>query len=136
MRYIKLDNGKVRELAVRAKASRMAVWRALHFKSDTELSQWIRDTAVSELGGREVELREVEEGFVPNCTFVVERDQDEIVSTSHIFPRSVVVVTDTRAEVARIYLGGEMVDRRPCANVQEQMCALYEAQQMSDMMEG
>ncbi|WP_295990559.1 hypothetical protein [uncultured Alistipes sp.] len=135
MKYIELKQGKMAELVRRSGANRTTVWRALHYKVDSELSQKIRDLALTEeLGGRLVEVQEVREGFRPNCNFSAERDATGgIVRTIHNFPHGVSVVTDCMAEIATTFHRGEPVEWVRCASLQKQQCVVYEAQQLSEM---
>lgn len=136
MKYIELKQGNMPELVRRSGANRTTVWRALHYKADSALSQKIRDLALSEeLGGRLVEVREVCEGFRPNCNFSAESDATGcIVRTIHNFPNGVSVVTECMSGIASTFRNGEPVDRVPCHSVQDQLCVVYEAQQLSEMM--
>lgn len=136
MKYIELKQGKMQELVRLSGANRVSVWRALHYKSDSPLSQQIREHALSDaIGGREVEIREVEKGFVPNCNVSFERDPNGAIErTVHLFARGVVVVTDMRENRAAIFRGADLVDRRPCDSTRTQLEVLFDAQQMSDML--
>lgn len=137
MKYIELKQGKMAELVRRSGANRTTVWRALHYKADSALSQKIRDLALTEeLGGRLVEVQEVRDGFRPNCNFSAERDATGgIVRMIHNFPNGVSVVTECMEEVATTFRHGEPVDRVSCRSAQDQLRVVYEAQQLSEMLE-
>lgn len=78
MKYIDLSMDGKRRLEKMFETTRMGVWRALCFKSNSEQSQKIRKVAL-EMGGRLIHELDVTDGFVPNCQTEIKRNEEGLV---------------------------------------------------------
>lgn len=67
MKYISVSNENKKKLARIFDVTKVAVWKALNFRSDSELSQKIRNVALREMNGRVIRELDITEGWSPNC---------------------------------------------------------------------
>ncbi len=79
MKYIDLNIEDKKRLEKMFETTRMGIWRALCFKSNSEQSKRIRAVAL-EMGGRVIHELDVTDGFVPNCQTIINVDDDDRVT--------------------------------------------------------
>lgn len=79
------------------KCSRMAVWRALNFRRDTDQARRIRMLALQR-GGR------LTEGYIPDCETT--HETAERTMTQH-FSRRVKIVADRKTGEVTVYVDGK-----------------------------
>lgn len=111
MKYISVSNENKKKLARIFDVTKVAVWKALNFRSDSELSQKIRNVALREMNGRVIRELDITEGWSPNCQTEFVHEGGEVKTIISTFSNDVQVVLDCHREMATITMNGEEVRR-------------------------
>ena len=107
------------------------IWQALNYKSDSELSQRIRNVAIRQKGGRVMREYDVTEGWQPNCQTEFEHDECGVRRVFSTFSNNVRVVFDCLGNSAVITMNGEVI--RKYWNVEAWESVLFDAEQLSNI---
>ncbi len=110
-KYIKVTNENKRELREIYNVSGVAIWKALNFKSDSELSQKVRNTALCVMNGRVIVEMDVTDGYMPNCQTVFEHDTNGVSAVRSTFSNGVQVVLDCIKDSATITMNDKEIYR-------------------------
>lgn len=99
MKRIELNNEKKNELASIFSVSRVTIWSALTYNSDSDKARRIRKAAIAK-GGKIVHY---DDHFIPNCRCELDRLEDGSISNVRLsFPGDVeLMIYEDRAEVCR-----------------------------------
>lgn len=111
MKYINVSDDSKKQLARIFDVTRVAVWKALNFKSDSELSQKIRNVALTQMGGRVIRELDITDGYMPNCQTAFEHDANGVKSVCSTFSNGVQVVLDCYNDCATVTMNGEEVQK-------------------------
>ncbi len=111
VKYINVSNDDKKKLARIFDVTHVAVWKALNFKSDSELSQKIRNVALQQMGGRVIRELDITNGWVPNCETTFDHDKDGVSKITSTFSNDVQVVLDCHQNTATITQRGAEVRR-------------------------
>jgi hypothetical protein len=130
MKYISVSNENKKKLARIFDVSRVAVWKALNFRSDSELSQKIRNVAMREMNGRVIRELDIT-GWQPNCQTEFVHEGGEVKTIISTFSNDVRVVLDCYSNSATITMNGEEVRRYWNAGGPGWGNILYAAEQLS-----
>lgn len=110
MKYISVTNENKKKLARIFDVTTVAVWKALNFRSDSELSQKIRNVALREMNGRVIRELDITE-WQPNCQTEFVHEGGEVKTIISTFSNNVQVVLDCYKDMATITMNGEEVRR-------------------------
>lgn len=111
VKYISVTNEAKRKLAQIFDVTNVAIWKALNFKSDSELSQKIRNVALRQMGGRVIRELDITNGWVPNCETTFDHDKEGVRRVISTFSNDVQVVLDCHQNTATITQRGEELRR-------------------------
>lgn len=111
VKYISVTNEAKKKLAQIFDVTNVAIWKALNFKSDSELSQKIRNVALQQMGGRVIRELDITNGWVPNCETIFDHDKSGVSKVVSTFSNDVQVVLDCHQNTATITQRGEEVRR-------------------------
>ena len=111
MKYISVSNENKKKLARIFDVTKVAVWKALNFRSDSELSQKIRNVALREMNGRVIRELDITEGWSPNCETKFQHVDGKVERVVSTFSNNVQVVLDCYKDMATITMNGEEVRR-------------------------
>lgn len=111
MEYIYVTNEARKELERIFGVTRQAVYLALNFKSDSDLSKKIRNVAVSQKGGRVIRELDITDGWCPNCETEFQHVDGKVERVVSTFSNNVQVVLDCYKDMATITMNGEEVRR-------------------------
>lgn len=104
MKYIKLSNGQKGSLRKAFNVSQVCIWKALCYKSDSDLSEKIRSAAL-EMGGRVIHELDVTDGFMPNCRTDFIQNAGNIIAVVFTYSNSVRIEVDCTNNSARLLIG-------------------------------
>lgn len=110
MKYISVTNENKKKLARIFDVTKVAVWKALNFRSDSELSQKIRNVAMREMNGRVIRELDITE-WQPNCQTEFIHEDGVVKTIISTFSNDVQVVLDCYKDMATITMNGEEVRR-------------------------
>lgn len=110
-KYISVTNEAKKKLAQIFDVTNVAIWKALNFKSDSELSQKIRNVALRQMGGRVIRELDITNGWVPNCETTFDHDKEGVRRVISTFSNDVQVVLDCHQNTATITRKGEELRR-------------------------
>ena len=111
VKYISVTNEAKRKLAQIFDVTNVAIWKALNFKSDSELSQKIRNVALRQMDGRVIRELDITNGWVPNCETTFDHDKEGVRRVISTFSNDVQVVLDCHQNTATITQRGEELRR-------------------------
>lgn len=111
MEYILVSNDDKKTLERIFDVTRQAVYLALNYKSDSELSQKIRNVALQQMGGRVIRELDITNGWQPNCETAFEHDKQGVKRVISTFSNDVQVVLDCHQNTATITQKGEELRR-------------------------
>lgn len=111
MEYILVSNDDKKMLERIFDVTRQAVYLALNYKSNSELSQKIRNVALQQMGGRVIRELDITNGWVPNCETTFDHDKIGVSKVVSTFSNDVQVVLDCHQNTATITQRGEEVRR-------------------------
>lgn len=111
MEYILVSNDDKKTLERIFDVTRQAVYLALNYKSDSELSQKIRNVALRQMGGRVIRELDITNGWVPNCETTFDHDKEGVRRVISTFSNDVQVVLDCHQNTATITQRGEELRR-------------------------
>ena len=109
--YISVTNENKKKLARIFDVTKVAVWKALNFRSDSELSQKIRNVALREMNGRVIRELDITDGWCPNCETEFQHADGKVERVVSTFSNNVQVVLDCYKDMATITMNGEEVRR-------------------------
>lgn len=105
-----VEDAEKRHLCKVFKCSRMLVWKALNFKSDSELARKIRYVALSQLGGTASEDLQK--------SVVCDTSHEEVERTMTMkFGSRVRLVFDKETNIAKVYVDGKEERKAECKDV-------------------
>lgn len=107
MKYIKLSNDQKGSLRKAFNVSQVCIWKALCYKSDSDLSEKIRSAAL-EMGGRVIHELDVTDGFMPNCRTDFIQNAGNIIAVVFTYSNGVRVNVDCTNNSARL-----LIDNKP-----------------------
>lgn len=131
MKYISVTNENKKKLARIFDVTTVAVWKALNFRSDSELSQKIRNVALREMNGRVIRELDISDGWSPNCETKFVHEGGEVKTIISTFSNDVRVVLDCYSNSATITMNGEEVRRYWNVGGSGWGNVLYAAEQLS-----
>lgn len=111
MKYINVSNESKKKLMRIFGVSVVAVWKALNFKSDSDLSRKIRNVALQQMGGRVIRELDITEGWSPNCETEFHHTDGKVERVISTFSNNVQVVLDCYKDSATITMNGAEVRR-------------------------
>lgn len=111
MKYINVSDDSKKQLARIFDVTRVAVWKALNFKSDSELSQKIRNVALTQMGGRVIRELDITDGYMPNCQTEFEHDVNGVKTVCSTFSNGVKVLLDCYSDCATVTMNGKEVQK-------------------------
>lgn len=129
--YIDLSKEKKALLARRHKTSKVTVWSALNYQTNSTLARQIRREAL-EMGGVETESVKAPFGFLPTCTTQFEHENNRVTKCTHTFSSGVTVTLDHRANAAEIRHKGHLVKRFKNPKLEDWTQIQFTAQNLSD----
>lgn len=130
MRYISVTNENKKKLARIFDVTKVAVWKALNFRSDSELSQKIRNVAMREMGGRVMRELDITD-WQPNCQTSFVHEDGRVTQVVSTFSNDVQVIIDGINESATITMNNEEVRRFWNVTASNWCNVLYLAEQLS-----
>lgn len=130
MKYISVTNENKKKLARIFDVTKVAVWKALNFRSDSELSQKIRNVAMREMDGRVIRELDITD-WQPNCQTSFVHEDGRVTQVISTFSNDVQVVIDGIAESATITMNNEEVRRFWNVTASNWCNVLYLAEQLS-----
>ncbi len=133
MKYIELPAGKKARICRALGVSRVTLWSALTFQTQSALAEKIRRMALQD-GGRVMREVDVTNGFIPNCETDFEHGNDGVRRIIQTFPNGVRLVFDNDACTATI-----LYDEKPVKNYEQVVIRdwdniVFEAQSLSDSL--
>lgn len=132
MRYINLPHEKKAKLARKHKTSRVTVWSALRYQTNSSLAKLIRRDAL-EMGGVVMDTLSAPAGFLPNCKTLFERDENNRVKKiTQVFANGITVILDMKAKTAEILQKEKVVMRVDDPKLEQWTDITYSAQNLSD----
>lgn len=130
MKHISVTNENKKKLARIFGVTKVAVWKALNFRSDSELSQKIRNVAMREMNGRVMRELDITD-WQPNCQTSFVHEDGRVTQVISTFSNDVQVVIDGIAESATITMNNEEVRRFWNVTAINWCNVLYLAEQLS-----
>ena len=130
MKYISVTNENKKKLARIFDVTKVAVWKALNFRSDSELSQKIRNVAMREMNGRVMRELDITD-WQPNCQTSFVHEDGRVTQVISTFSNDVQVIIDGIAESATITMNNEEVRRFWNVTASNWCNVLYLAEQLS-----
>lgn len=130
MKYISVTNENKKKLARIFDVTKVAVWKALNFRSDSELSQKIRNVAMREMGGRVMRELDITD-WQPNCQTSFVHEDGRVTQVVSTFSNDVQVIIDGINESATITMNNEEVRRFWNVTASNWCNVLYLAEQLS-----
>lgn len=130
MKYISVSNENKKKLARIFDVTKVAVWKALNFRSDSELSQKIRNVALREMNGRVIRELDITE-WQPNCQTEFVHEDGRVTQVVSTFSNDVQVIIDGINDSATITMNNEEVRRFWNVTASNWCNVLYLAEQLS-----
>ena len=136
MKRIILSRGKQSYLCRIFGTSRVTVWSALNYVTNSELAEKIRRAALAEGGIVECHIS-VPEGFMPNCqTDYVHGDDGRVQRVLQTFSNDVRVEFDNDRCTAIILRGDKPVKTYEAVAIRDWGNIVFEAQSLADSLNG
>ncbi len=136
MKYIELPTRKKARIRRVLGVSRVTLWSALTFQTQSALAEKIRRMALQD-GGRVMSELDVTDGFMPNCqTDYVHGDDGRVQRIIQTFSNDVRVEFDNDCCTAVILHGEEPVRTYERVVIRDWGDIVFEAQNLSDSLNG
>lgn len=133
MRYIELATSKKARICRDLGVSRVTLWSALTFQTQSALAEKIRRMALQD-GGRVISEVDVTSGFTPNCETEFIHGNDGVRCIIQTFSNGVQVEFDNEISTARISRYGRSVKRFSDVKMQDWGNIVFEAQSLADSL--
>ncbi len=133
MKYIKLSNPQKGCLRKIFNVSQVCIWKALYYKSNSDLSEKIR-TAALEMGGRVIHELDVTDGFMPNCRTEFDHESNTIRRMTMTYPNAVRVVYDAEEDSARLFINDRIERQYWFVTLDNLYNVAFEAQELSESL--
>lgn len=131
MKYIELPTAKKARIRRALGVSRVTLWSALTFQTQSALVEKIRRMALQD-GGRVMSEVDVTNGFMPNCETDFEHDADGERRIIQTFSNGVRVEFDNATCTAGISRNGRSVKTFSDVRMRDWIKIVFEAQSLSD----
>lgn len=135
MKYIELPAAKKARIRRALGVSRVTLWSALTFQSQSALAEKIRRMALQD-GGRVISEVDVTNGFMPNCEIAFEHDADGVRRIIQTFSNGVRVELDSAMCTADISRDGRSVKTFSDVKICDWGNIVFEAQGLADSLNG
>lgn len=136
MKRIILSKGKQARLCRMFGTSRVTVWSALNYVTNSELSEKIRRAALADGGTVECRIS-VPENFIPNCrTDYMHGGDGRVQRVLQTFSNGVRVEFDSDRCTAIILRGGRPVKTYEEVSIRDWGDIVFEAQSLADSLNG
>lgn len=133
MKYIELSTSKKDRICRALGVSRVTLWSALTFQTQSTLAEKIRRMAVQN-GGRVMIKLDVTEGFMPNCEIDFVHDIGGVQRIIQTFSNGVRVEFDNATCTASISRDGRAVKMFSDVKVRDWGNIVFEAQSLTDSL--
>lgn len=134
MKYIKLSNPQKGCLRKLFNVSQVCIWKALYYKTNSDLSEKIRSAAL-EMGGRVIHELDVTDGFMPNCRIEFDRYSDGILSVIMTYANGVQLeVLDGANSCALLSINGKPKRQYWNVTLDNLYNVAFEAQELSESL--
>lgn len=134
MKYIELPAGKKARIRRALGVSRVTLWSALTFQTQSALAEKIRRMAMQD-GGRVMNEVDVTDGFMPNCETAYERDDNgQVRRIVQTFSNGVRVEFDNDTCTADISRNGCSVKMFSDVRMRDWINIVFEAQSLTDSL--
>lgn len=131
IRYIELPAGKKARICRVLGVSRVTLWAALNFQTQSALADKIRRMALQD-GGRVISEVDVTNGFMPNCQTEYIHGRGTVLGIIQTFPNDVRVEFDNNACTAEISRAGRTVKTFSDVKMRDWTNIVFEAQSLAD----
>lgn len=131
MRYIELPAAKKARIRRALGVSRVTLWSALTFQTQSALAEKIRRMALQD-GGRVISEVDVTNGFMPNCETDFEHDADGVRRIIQTFSNGVRVEFDNATCMADISRNGRSVKTFSDIKIRDWGNIVFEAQSLAN----
>lgn len=133
MNYVELPAGKKARICRALGVSRVTVWSALTFQTQSALAEKIRRMALQD-GGRVMRKMDVTSGFMPNCETDFVHGDGGVRRIIQTFSNGVRVEFDNAANTASISRVGKLVKAFDDVRMRDWGNIVFEAQSLADSL--
>ncbi len=133
MKYIELPAGKKARICRALGVSRVTLWSALTFQTQSALAEKIRRMAMQD-GGRVMREMDVTNGFIPNCETDFEHGNGGVRRIIQTFSNGVRVEFDNDTCTANISQNGRSVKTFSDVKIRDWSNIVFEAQNLADYL--
>lgn len=133
MKYIELPTAKKARIRRALGVSRVTLWSALTFQTQSALAEKIRRMALQD-GGRVMSEVDVTNGFMPNCETDFEHDASGVRRIIQTFSNGVRVEFDNATRTADISRNGRPVKTFSDVKIRDWGNIVFEAQSLTDSL--
>ena len=133
MKYIELPTAKKARIRRALGVSRVTLWSALTFQTQSALAERIRRMALQD-GGRVMSEVDVTNGFMPNCETDFEHDASGVRRIIQTFSNGVRVEFDNATSTADISWNGRSVKTFSDVKIRDWGNIVFEAQSLTDSL--
>lgn len=133
MKYIELPTTKKARIRRALGVSRVTLWSALTYQTQSALAEKIRRMALQD-GGRVISEVDVTNGFMPNCETDFEHDADGVRRIIQTFSNGVRVEFDNATCTADISRNGRPVKTFSDVKIRDWGNIVFEAQSLVDSL--
>ena len=133
MKYIELPTTKKARIRRALGVSRVTLWSALTYQTQSALAEKIRRMALQD-GGRVISEVDVTNGFMPNCETDFEHDADGVRRIIQTFSNGVRVEFDNATYTADISRNGRSVKTFSDVKIRDWGNIVFEAQSLADSL--
>lgn len=133
MKYIELSTAKKARIRRALGVSRVTLWSALTFQTQSALAEKIRRMAMQD-GGRVMSEVDVTNSFMPNCETDFEHDAGGVRRIIQTFSNGVRVVFDNATCTADISRNGRSVKTFSDVKIHDWGNIVFEAQSLTDSL--
>lgn len=133
MKYIELPTAKKARIRRALGVSRVTLWSALTFQTQSALAEKIRRMALQD-GGRVISEVDVTNGFMPNCETDFEHDASGVRRIIQTFSNGVRVEFDNATSTADINRNGRPVKTFSDVKIRDWGNIVFEAQSLTDSL--
>lgn len=131
MKYIELPTAKKARIRRALGVSRVTLWSALTFQTQSALAEKIRRMALQD-GGRVISEVDVTNGFMPNCETGFEHDADGVRRIIQTFSNGVRLEFDNATCTADISRNGRSVKTFSDIEIRDWGNIVFEAQSLAN----
>lgn len=134
MKRIELSQEQKAHLQRIFKVSKVTIWSALTFQTDSHLARRIRTVALREMKGRMVDSIDVTDDFIPNCETDFVHGNGGVRRIIHTFSNGVRVEFDNDMCTADISRNGRSVKTFSEVKIRDWGNIVFEAQSLTDSL--